>query len=169
MKHRLIWIIILLLTLTLQMIIVPHLLLQQLKIDLVLLVVISFSLLQGSRQGLIFGLLAGLICDSFVGHPFGVQMLLKGLIGGAVGRLNGMYLENQLGVPLLAATGAWTLNELLQHTTYKLFYRGEFWPSQEYWKSYLPTMVSEILVFIVFYYCIRWILLNEKRAGLIKD
>ncbi len=169
MKHAVIWIAVLLLTLVAQMVILPHLLLQQLKIDLVLLVVIAFALLQGSRQGLILGLVAGLICDSFVGHPFGAQMLLKGLLGGAVGRLNGMYLENQLGVPLLAATGALSLNELLQHLTFKLLYRGEFWPSQEYWRSYFPTIGSELLIFILFYYSIRHILLSEKRAGLIKD
>jgi len=169
MKHLFIWISILLITLALQLVFLPHLVLQQLNIDLVLLVVIAFALLEGSRKGLALGLLAGFICDSFVGHPFGFHILLKGLLGAAVGRLNGMYLENQMGVPLLAAIGALSLNELLLHLGYQLFYRGEIWPSIEYWRGYLPAILIEILIFLVAYFLIRRVLIWEKRAGYIKD
>lgn len=169
MKHLLIWIGILLLALLLQLVFLPHIVLQKLKIDLVLLIVIAFSLLQGSRKGMAIGLLAGVICDSFVGYPFGFHILLKGLLGAAVGRLNGMYLEKQPGVPLLAALGALLFNELLQHLSFQVFFGGEIWPSKEYWSVFFLTVFLEIIIFLLIYYMVRSILQWEKRAGFIKD
>lgn len=169
MKHLLIWLGILLITMTLQLVFLPHFLLFQLNIDLILLLVIAFALLQGSKKGLVFGLFAGFICDSFVGRPFGYQILLKGLQGAVVGRLNGMYLENQMGVPLLAALGALSFNELLLHLGYQLFFRGEIWPSFEYWQGTLPALLIKMLIFLLIYSSVRFILRWEKRAGLIKD
>jgi len=55
------------------------------KPDLVLLVVISWSLLRGSREGVVWGLLGGLGLDLFSGAPFGasaVGLMAAGLLAG---------------------------------------------------------------------------------------
>lgn len=54
---------------------------QGLKPDLILLVVIVFSLLQGAEEGTIFGFASGLLQDIFSTGLLGVNALVKTIIG----------------------------------------------------------------------------------------
>lgn len=169
MRNLFLWVFFLLLLLFLQMVIMPHFLFLPLKIDLILLLVLAYSLLQGSRKGIVFGLVAGLLCDVFGGSPFGFQILLKGLFGGLAGLLNGMYFENQPGVPLVTVLLAVNLNEFLQDLGHRLFFRGSFWPSSSYWSGYWLFILLQLGLFLILYYLSRHLLLWEKRVGFLKD
>jgi len=69
----------------LQSTLVPHLSIWGVFADLPLLVVVSWSLLRGSREGAIWGFIAGLAVDLFSGAPFGaatLSLIVAGLLGG---------------------------------------------------------------------------------------
>jgi rod shape-determining protein MreD len=58
----------------------PHFTLLGNTIDLVLLVVVSRSILNGQRDGLLWGLSGGLALDLFSAAPFGANMLAMGIV-----------------------------------------------------------------------------------------
>ena len=71
----------------LQTTIVPHLTVWGVFADLPLLVVVSWSLLQGPREGALWGFVAGLATDLFSGAPFGaatLAMIAVGFLAGLV-------------------------------------------------------------------------------------
>lgn len=53
----------------------PHLAIRGVFPDLALLIVVSWSLLRGTREGVIWGFIAGLAVDLFSGAPFGAATL----------------------------------------------------------------------------------------------
>ncbi len=55
--------------------VMPHLTLWGVKPDLMLLVVISWSLLRGAREGIFWGFVGGFCLDLFSGAPFGLSAL----------------------------------------------------------------------------------------------
>jgi rod shape-determining protein MreD len=55
--------------------IVPHLTIWGVYPDLPLLVVVSWSLLRGAREGMVWGFVAGVAVDLFSGAPFGAATL----------------------------------------------------------------------------------------------
>jgi rod shape-determining protein MreD len=86
----------------LQSTIVSHFRIWGVFADLPLLVVISWGLLRGSREGLVWGFVAGVAVDLFSGAPFGAATF--GLM--AVGALSGLgqstVFRSQLVWPLIA-------------------------------------------------------------------
>ena len=81
--------------------------------DLPLLVVVSWSLLRGSREGLIWGFIAGVALDLFSGAPFGAATF--GLM--AAGSLSGLgqstVFRSQLLLPLLVMLLATVVYDIL--------------------------------------------------------
>jgi len=152
------------LILLLQIVVFPNFFLERLKVDLILLLVIAYALLKGSSEGLIFGLTAGLLCDCFIGQPFGLQIVLKALCGFAAGKLHDMYFENQLGVPLLAASALFILDEIVQRICYWLFYGGVFWPKGAYWKGIGILFLQQLVIFGLLYYMVRYLLHWQTRG-----
>lgn len=64
---------------------IPHLTVWGVFPDLPLLLVVSWGLLHGSRQGLWWGFLAGVVVDIFSGAPFGaatVSLMVVGFLAG---------------------------------------------------------------------------------------
>jgi rod shape-determining protein MreD len=59
----------------LQTTVIPHLTVWGVFADLPLLVVVSWSLLRGPREGMLWGFIAGLAVDLFSGAPFGAATL----------------------------------------------------------------------------------------------
>lgn len=71
--------------------------------DLILIMVISYSLLRGPDEGLFFGLAAGLFLDLVAGGVIGIQTLSKTIAGFTAGLLEKNIFKDNLLVPLLAA------------------------------------------------------------------
>ncbi|MCE5197096.1 MAG: rod shape-determining protein MreD [Negativicutes bacterium] len=169
MKQKLFWLLIIVVFLLLQILVLPNFFLGRLKVDLMLLLVIAFALLKGSNEGMIFGLTAGLLCDCLIGQPFGLQIIMKALCGFAAGKLHDMYIENQLGVPLLAASALFLLAELFQRICYWLFYGGVFWPKGSYWTGIGILFLQQSVVFSLIYYLVRYLLRwQSRREALLK-
>ncbi|MGD8473874.1 MAG: rod shape-determining protein MreD [Anaerolineae bacterium] len=81
--------------------------------DLPLLVVVSWGMLRGSREGLIWGFVAGLMLDIFSGAPFGAATF--GLM--AVGLLSGLgkstVFQSRIVLPMLAVLLATVIYDII--------------------------------------------------------
>lgn len=76
--------------------------------DLILIMVISYGLLRGQDEGLLFGLAAGLFLDLVAGGVIGIQTLSKTAAGFTAGLLEKNIFKDNWLVPVIAA-GAGTL------------------------------------------------------------
>ncbi|NLN84301.1 MAG: rod shape-determining protein MreD [Firmicutes bacterium] len=169
MKHRFLWLLILVLLLLTQMVFIPQISLQNANVDLLGMVVLAYALLLGKEEGLIMGLAAGFLSDSLFGYPFGLQILIKGALGYGVGFLSEFFLEDQPLVPAIVSLLGFTFTELSSHLANVLFYQAKFWPSTRYWQIFLLSFLIEPFVFVLLYYTMRRILINERRLGWLKD
>ena len=70
--------------------------------DFILIMVISYGLLHGSDEGLIFGVLAGFLMDLLSGGLVGVQALSKMAAGFAAGFMEKNIFKDNLLVPAIA-------------------------------------------------------------------
>lgn len=81
--------------------------------DLILVVVVAFSLLKGPVFGARYGFFAGLGLDLLIGEMVGLNAVTKMLVGAVVGAMaDKLYKENYL-VPFLSVMAATLLDQLL--------------------------------------------------------
>lgn len=102
----------LLFTAIVQTALVPYLSIWGVFVDLPLLVVVSWSLLQGKKDGLMWGLIAGLGIDILSGAPFGAATLSLALVGFVAGLGQATVFRSHIALPLLAVFGATLLYNL---------------------------------------------------------
>lgn len=92
---------------------VPYLSIWGIFADLPLLVVVSWSLLQGKREGLVWGFVAGIGIDILSGAPFGTATLSLALVGVLAGLGEATVFRNHIALPLLAVFLATILYDLV--------------------------------------------------------
>jgi rod shape-determining protein MreD len=92
---------------------VPYLSIWGIFADLPLLFVISWGLLEGKRQGLLWGVIAGMSIDILSGAPFGAATLSLALVGFLVGLGQATVFRYHAALPLLAAFLATILYNLV--------------------------------------------------------
>lgn len=85
----------------LQATVVPHVAIWGVFPDLPLLIVVSWSLLRGSREGIIWGFVAGLAVDLLSGAPFGAATLGLMAIGFLSGSGHAMVFRTHVALPLV--------------------------------------------------------------------
>jgi len=140
---------------------VPHLTILGVKPDLLLLVVISWSLLRGAKEGMIWALVGGIGLDLFSGAPFGtstVAHVALSLLAG-VGELS--VFRTHIALPLIAtliATLAYNLFFLLL-----LYARGcsIAW-TDSLIKVVLPSTLFNVLLAPFVYKALHWL---HRRTG----
>jgi len=81
--------------------------------DLILVLVVLFSLINGPGFGAKFGFLAGLGLDLFVGELIGLHALTKMVIGAVVGLLALRFYKENYVVPLISVLVATIADQLL--------------------------------------------------------
>ena len=124
--------------------------------DLPLLVVVSWSLLRGPREGLIWGFIAGLTVDLYSGAPFGAATF--GLM--AAGFLSGLgqstVFRAQLFLPLIAV--------LLATVVYDILFLLVVWISgypvswlDSLFRLVLPSAVLNAVLTPVVFVIMRWL------------
>jgi rod shape-determining protein MreD len=123
--------------------------------------VISFALLTGHKEGLICGLLVGFLLDLSIGHPFGLQILTKGLIGYFAGNLAHSFFREQLGLPLLIFLSAILSQDIALFLLYRILsgsavtvYRGVI---AEYALFVLYSLVFAALLYRISVSLIAWL------------
>ena len=140
----------------LQSTIVSHFRIWGVFVDLPLLVVVSWGLLRGPREGLIWGFVAGLTVDLFSGAPFGAATL--GLM--AVGSLSGLgksaVFGSQIFLPLITV--------LLVTIVYDILFLLVVWISgypvswlDSLFRLILPSAVLNTALMPVVFVIMRWL------------
>ena len=72
------------------------------KPNLMLILVVSFALMHGSRTGIWIGFISGFLTDILYGDLFGVNALLFMYIGYLVGKMYQVFFDDDIRVALLA-------------------------------------------------------------------
>ncbi|HHV72414.1 MAG TPA: rod shape-determining protein MreD [Clostridia bacterium] len=83
------------------------------QIDLLLIIVISFSLLNGSKTGMTIGFFAGLIQDILIGRFIGIHAVSRMLVGYLIGFLEHKVFKENLIVPFLTTFAATIISEFI--------------------------------------------------------
>ena len=141
--------------------VMPHMNILGVKPDLVLLVVISWSLLRGSKEGVIWALVGGIGVDLLSGAPFGTSalaLLVLSLLAG-MGELS--VFRTHIALPLIAT--------LLASLAYNLFFllllhmRGcsIAW-ADSLIKVVLPSTLLNVLLAPFIYRALYWL---HRRTG----
>ena len=103
----------LLIVAVLQTTLVPHLAIGGVFADLPLLVVVSWSLLRGAREGVIWGFVAGLVVDLLSGAPFGAATLSLIAVGFLSGLGEATVFRTHVALPLVVVFLATILYDLI--------------------------------------------------------
>lgn len=93
--------------------IVPHLAIWGVFADLPLVVVVSWGLLAGRREGVLWGFIAGFAVDLFSGAPFGAATLAMMTVGFLSGLGEAAVFRAQLALPLVIVFLATLLYDLI--------------------------------------------------------
>ena len=72
------------------------------KPNLMLILVVSFALMHGSRSGICIGFISGLLTDILYGDLFGINALLFMYIGYFVGKMYQVFFDEDIRVALIA-------------------------------------------------------------------
>lgn len=92
---------------------VPYLSIWGIFADVPLLLVVSWSLLEGRREGLVWGFIAGAAIDILSGAPFGAATLSLALVGFVTGLGEATVVRAHIALPLLATFLATLVYDLL--------------------------------------------------------
>jgi rod shape-determining protein MreD len=131
-------------------------------IDLPLVVVVNWSLLQGSREGAIWGFIAGLAVDLFSGAPFGAATLSML----AVGFLSGFGQTTVFRARVILYLGTMFLSTLI----YDLLFLLVVWISgaaviwlESFWRILLPSAVLNTAITPIVFVIMRWMRNRFRR------
>lgn len=124
--------------------------------ELMLLVVVSWSLLRGTREGLLWALGGGLWLDLMSGGPFGAAVFSLAVSSVIVGMGEFNFVRDSLWLPLLASALAtavyegvyWAILQLTGrslHTVYTLL------------RVLVPAMAVNVLAMYPVYWVTRWV------------
>jgi len=134
----------------------PHVAIMGVKPNLMLLVVISWSLLRGIKEGSIWGLVGGLILDTFSSAPFGVStlaMLAVSLLAG-LGEMSAF--RTHIILPPLAAF----LATPIYHLIFLSLLQIVGWPVawiDSLLKIILPSTLLNTALMPLIYGAMRWL------------
>lgn len=139
----------------------PHLTMLGVKPDLVLLVVISWSLLRGAGEGMIWALIGGIGLDLVSGTPFGTSTVALVVLSSVAGLAELSVFRTHIALPLIAtliATLAYDLFFLLL-----LHVRGVSiaW-TDSLIKVVLPSTLFNVLLSPLVYKALYWL---HRRTG----
>lgn len=140
----------------LQTTLVPHLAIGGVFADLPLLVVVSWSLLRGPREGILWGFVAGLAVDLFSGAPFGASTLALIAVGLLAGLGAATVFRAHVALPLLAMFLATIVYDLL----FLLVVRVSGYPVawlESFYRIILPSAVLNAVLTPVVFVTMRWL------------
>lgn len=158
MTRRLVLFVVTLTLYLLQVSVLPQILLYRFRLDLLLLWVVAYALLTGPKEGLIFGAVIGLLIDLTVGHPFGLQIFCKALIGYLSGNVANTFFREQLSLPLAIMFMALVAQELMSFAFYRRLLGSGYSVDQNSFGE-LSLMILYSLVFSALIYR-SWVTIN---------
>jgi rod shape-determining protein MreD len=134
----------------------PYLTLWGVKPDLMLLVVISWSLLRGAREGIVWGFIGGLCLDLFSGTPLGLSALALLIVSFFSGLGEATIFHTHIILPLATAFFA----SLIYDSIFLLVLRALGWPLvwlDSFIRLVLPASLLNVLLIPLVYPAMRWL------------
>lgn len=130
-------------------------LMQKLKLagvipNLLLILTVSTGYLRGCKDGLITGMLCGILSDMVFGSVIGLHALFYLLIGYLNGYGNNIYFGNNFSVPLLLV-GISDIVYGLMYYVFEFLLRGRLWFVYYLKAVILPEAVYSMLVAIILF------------------
>jgi rod shape-determining protein MreD len=141
--------------------VMPHLTLWGVKPDLMLLVVISWSLLRGAREGIVWGFIGGLCLDLFSGVPLGLSALALLIVSFFSGLGEATVFRTHVILPLATVFFA----SLIYDFIFLLVLRTLGWPVvwlDSFIRLVLPASLLNVLLAPLVYPTIRWL---HRKTG----
>lgn len=143
----------------------PHLAIQGVFPNTALLIVTSYALLRGSKEGALVGIGAGLLMDVFFNTYIGFYTALYLLFGLLFGRSQrNFYRENYI-LPIIFCVISTILYQLILYVTSFVFH-GEGNPFYFLFRMLLPELVYVAIVTVPLYRILfginEWLELKEK-------
>jgi rod shape-determining protein MreD len=140
----------------LQSTVMPRITLLGVHPDLVLMAVISWSLLRGSEEGMLWALIGGVIMDLLSGAPFGICTLALLIASFASGLGQHHIMRADLLIPVIVIPPATLVYHLiLLGALAALGWRAEWNTSLR--RVVLPSMLINSLGMPVVYLLVRWL------------
>ncbi len=139
----------------------PHLAIMDVKPDLVLLMVISWSLLRGAQEGVIWALVGGMGLDLVSGAPFGTSTVILVALSLLAGLGELSVFRTRIALPLIAT--------LIATLAYDLFFllllyaegRSIAW-TDSLTKVVLPSTLVNVLLSPFVYKALYWL---DRKTG----
>lgn len=133
--------------------------------DLPLVIVVSWGLLRGPREGLIWGFVAGVALDIFAGAPFGAATFALMAVGSLSGLARFTGFRSEIALPMGAV--------LLATVIYDIIFLIVVWISgyPVYWldslfRLVLPSAVLNTVLTPVVIVIMRWLNARFGREGM---
>lgn len=123
--------------------------------NLVLILTFSYAFIYGPREGMLYGLAAGLLTDLFHSGAFGFFALFFLWAGYMNGKLSRYYYESYITLPLFLCT----LNEFMYNLYiyfFRFFIRGKMHFLFYFRTIILPEMIISLLFTLLIYRFFLW-------------
>jgi len=135
--------------------------------NLMIIVVASFGLMRGQREGLIIGFICGLIIDLFFGKYLGIYSIIYMYLGYLNGKFQKNYYPDDIKLPLLLISVSDVVYNLLVYIFLFLF-RARFQFFYYLKTIILPELIYTLVITILLYFILlkvnQWLEEREKRS-----
>lgn len=146
----------------LQSTIVPHLAIWGVFADLPLLVVVSWGLLGGPREGILWGFIAGFAVDLLSGAPFGAATLAMMAVGFLSGLGEAAVFRGHIALPLLIMFLATFLYDLIFLLVVRMSGTPVAWVDSLF-RLILPSAILNVVLTPVIFLLVRWLHTRLRR------
>ena len=168
MKRTLLNLLVLVAAFALQSSILPFIPFLSATPNLILIFTFAYAFIYGQRDGMLYGLAAGLLMDLFHSGAFGFFTLFFVWIGFLNGALSKYYYESDITLPLLLCT----INEFLYNFyiyVFRFVIRGKFDFPFYFRNIVFPEIIISLLFTLVIYRFFLWYnrkleFLDQRRA-----
>jgi len=141
--------------------VMPHLTLWDVKPDLMLLAVISWSLLRGTREGIVWGLIGGLCLDLFSGAPLGLSALALLIVSFFSGLGAATVFRTHVILPLATVFFASLIYDLIFLLVLRTLGWSVMW-LDSFIGLVLPASLLNVLLTPLVYPTMRWL---HRKTG----
>jgi rod shape-determining protein MreD len=141
--------------------VMPHLTLWGVKPDLMLLVVISWSLLRGTREGIVWGFIGGFCLDLFSGAPLGLSALALLIVSFFSGFGEATVFRTHVILPLATVFFASLIYDLIFLLVFKMLGWSVAW-LDSFIRVVLPASLLNVLLTPLVYPTMRWL---HRKTG----
>ena len=139
----------------------PHLAVWRVKPDLMLLAVVSWNLLRGSGQGILWSVIGGLLLDLLSAAPFGLCTVALVCVG-SLTRLGAMNVFRlSLALPLVVAALATVCYDTILLVGLRLIGKPVIW-GDALLRVMAPSVLVNVLAMPVVFGVMRWM---HRRTG----